>query len=134
MSLYLLPRLFSALPVLGSRFYWAAHQFSAQRWARHHSSEKRKRPKRQEKLAYLGNLGMSRFNNSLQGKRRDSIAQQGGLQVRYKPKTKKRVILTIGNVLAVWACTVKEHSGNIKWYVISVHPPKKEQLNPRKLP
>ena len=90
MSFYLLPRVFSALPVLGSRFYWAAHQFSAQRWARHHSSEKRKRPKRQEKLAYLRNLGMSKFNNTVQGKIRDSIAQPGGLQVPCKPKTKKK--------------------------------------------
>ena len=76
---------------------------------------------------------MSKFNNTLQGKIRDSIAQQGGLEEQYKPK-KKRVIWTIGNVLAIWACTVKEHSGTIKGDILYVHPLKKEQLNPRKLP
>ena len=45
---------------------------------------------RQEKLAFLRNLGMSRFNKTLPAKRRDSIAQPGGLQVRYKPKKKNK--------------------------------------------
>ena len=59
-------------------------------------------------------------------------------QVAWKNDTnqrrKKRVIWTIGNVLAIWACTVKEHSGTIKGDVLYVHPLKKEQLNPRKMP
>ena len=78
---------------------------------------------------------MSKFNNTFQGKRRDPIAQPGGLQERYTPKKKKKESFgPFMNVLAIWACTGKEHSGTIKGDVLYLHPLKKEQLNPRKLP